>query len=118
MTDSSVSELLQAGGVLAFAGVVLYLLRELRPILKDLKTELFEMRITLAALLERERIRDDRRKRESMQPPIRGMPAPAAAAESWDGQTTDIKELIEKQRAAAKPRGERSPRKGTHHDEE
>ena len=65
------TDAVQAGGVLAFASLVLYILKDLRPILKEISVQLFEMRITFAALLERERVRDMRRKRESsvMSPP-------------------------------------------------
>lgn len=118
------TDFLQAGGVLAFAGLVLYLLRELNPTLKGLRSEMFEMRITIAAILERERIRDARRRRESDQPITRSRhhqerPNLHAIPEEVDSETTDLVKLIEIQReAASRPRGDRPPRKGTHHDGE
>jgi hypothetical protein len=119
------TDAVQAGGVLAFASLVLYILRELRPVLKgftdvieSFRAELFEMRITFAAFLERERIRDSRRRRDSEQPRqhLRTVPV----GEFDHDETTDIVKLIEKQREAATAtvRGVRPPRKGTHHDGE
>lgn len=104
------TDAVQAGGVLAFASVVLYILRELRPVLKDVAAQLFEMRITFAALLERERLRDQRRKRESSGPLSAPLFLPKSTAVSVpqgefdEDPTTDIVALIEKQRAAAGPR--------------
>lgn len=96
------TDAVQAGGVLAFASLVLYILRELRPVLKGLseiiagvREEIFEMRITFAALLERERVRDIRRKRESSGP--QSIPV----AIDPEDETTDIVCLIDKQRKLA-----------------
>ncbi|HEY1554781.1 MAG TPA: hypothetical protein VGF94_08105 [Kofleriaceae bacterium] len=57
---STTASWLQAGGVLAFAVLVLVLLRELVPLLKALYEVLSKVRETLAALLERERMRGER----------------------------------------------------------
>lgn len=105
------ADVIQTGGVLAFAGLVLYIVRQALPVLAGLREELFEMRITLAAILERERIRDVRRRRES------SGPHPAAVPAEVDDETTDIVALMDRQREAAKRRRtERAPRAGTHHD--
>lgn len=89
------TDAVQAGGVLAFASLVLYILKELRPVLKEIASQLFEMRITFAALLERERVRDMRRKRES------SGPQPVPVAVDPDDETTDMICLIDKHRKAA-----------------
>jgi hypothetical protein len=98
--------------------LVLYLLRELRPILKAVSAELFEVRLIIAALLERERIRDVRRRREESTQPQNRRSTPRAT-EFAEEERTDIKSLIEIQReAATAKRGVRIPRPGTHHDTE
>jgi hypothetical protein len=115
---------IQTAGVGGFALLVLYLLRELRPILKEVGNELFEVRLFIAAMLEQARIRDVRRRREdSRQPfskrstPVRGIPVPVD--EFGADEPTDIRQLVEIQRdAALKKRSLRSPRPGTHHDED
>ncbi len=82
--------------------------------------EVFEMRILMAAFLERERIRDARRRRESSMPPPRhhGRGAsPATSTEFDEEESTDRIALVEKQRSVlGRPRSERPPRPGTHHD--
>jgi hypothetical protein len=114
--SSNAAGWIQTAGVGGFALLVLYLLRELRPILKAVSAELFEVRLIIAALLERERIRDARRRREeSTQPTNRRQPKADTFGEE---ERTDIKTLIEIQRDAAVKRGVRPPRPGTHHDED
>ncbi|MDQ3070468.1 MAG: hypothetical protein M3R55_12170 [Acidobacteriota bacterium] len=148
-------DIIQTGGVFGFAVLVLYLLRELRPVLRDVIGEVrkgfeesraardadreivVDVQLSLAAMLERDRVRDERRKRESSAPPMRGTmpqirPAPV---ESWDGQTTDVQEIkrnlreqhvknpdapIEtlRRKVATPVRGVRIARPGTHHDED
>lgn len=127
---------LKTGGVLAFAALVLVILRELPKILKaflaaflDLKEQLFEIRITITAMLERDRRRSERRKRESDQP-LRSYSAQHARTAPPKGEFdaeegTDIHALIELQREKAleaekakKSRGERKASRGTHHDEQ
>lgn len=118
MTESDV---IQTGGVVAFASVVLLLLRRLEPLLTGLKSELTEMRITFAAWLERERIRDERRKRETSQPPVTKhskMPSLDVPRDEFDREeSTDIKVIAERIREEQKrPRGVRAPTRGEHHD--
>lgn len=88
---------------------------------------LFDIQLTLAAMLERDRRRDEvRRRRESDQPPSRD---PSAVLSEWGGNT-DVHEIKrgmqEAQLAERRDRGQRkptpiagirSPRPGTHHDE-
>lgn len=59
-TASAAHEWAQTGGTAAFAGIVLYLLFQLRPILSAVLKVLGEIRELLAALLERERARAER----------------------------------------------------------
>ncbi len=85
-----------------------------------------ELKIAIAAIIERSRIRDDRRRRaESSQQPLTFRRAPAQPAETpevWpDDEDTDIHVLMEKERVRARRdtknrRGERRPRPGSHHD--
>jgi hypothetical protein len=77
--------------------------------------ETFEMRITITAMLERDRIRDARRKRDSEQPLPRRRTAPHGIPVEVDDETTDMHELVERERAKVKGT-ERPPRPGTHHD--
>lgn len=123
--DPQAASWIQTAGVGGFALLVLYILRELRPILKELAAELFEVRITFAAMLERDRIRDVRRRRESSAPPMQsarprtapfGVPVAKVPVGEFEDESTDIKQLIEIQREAAESRGRRGPRPGTHHD--
>ena len=89
-----------------------------------------ELKIAIAAIIERSRIRDNRRRRrESLQPQTRRSPSqPSAVPEPWeDTDTTDLHELMELERQHERARrdtdrqrrrGERPPRPGTHHDRE
>lgn len=111
VADGSLASWIQAGGVVAFATAVLVELRGIRPTLTGIKE-------VLAALLERERIRNDRR-RDSSGPhnrPTVQTPKPPV----WsDGETTDLHQLIEMQRRG-KPHtpahGVRQSRPGSHAD--
>ncbi len=93
---------------------------------KSVAHQLFETRVLIAAILERDRIRDERRKRETLQPlPRRGQ---QAVPIEIPGETTDIITLMDNcrdqlteqdQQQEKKARsGIRPPRKGTHHDTE
>ncbi len=148
-------DIIQTGGVFGFAVLVLYLLRELRPVLRDVIGEVrkgfadaraerdiardiaVDIQLSLAAMLERDRVRDERRKRDSSAPPMRGVlphirPAPA---DSWDGMTTDVQEIKQnlreqhvrnpdapietlRRKPATPARGVRVPRPGTYNDED
>lgn len=82
-------------------------LRALRPVIAEIKT-------VLAALLERDRIRDSRR-RDSSGPHHR----PPTAPEWSDGETTDLYQLAEmKRRGKAKTpsQGVRQPHPGNRPD--
>lgn len=96
MDAQAASDWLRTGGVGAFAGVVLYLLFQLRPIFKALLKTLVETKEVLAALLERERARAER---------IAANEAAraAAAGESWDDDET--KPIAVKTRARTNPGG-------------
>jgi hypothetical protein len=83
VADGSLTSWLQTGGVLAFAGAVLYQLRELKPFLKDLVETLTLVRTTMAALLERERARAER---IAAQEAARAMSAPLP--ETFEGELT------------------------------
>lgn len=118
------ADLIQAGGVLAFAGVVLFLLRRIEPLLSGLKSEIVEMRLTFAALLERERIRDEKRRRETMPPPTRHSKMPSVDTSAFpEEEKTDLEFLIQKVRKSEpmevprRPRGEYSSRPGTNREE-
>lgn len=97
---------IQAGGVVAFATAVMVELRAIRPTLTSIKE-------VLSALLERERIRGERRREPS---------APHKRPEWSDGETTDLHTLVEMQRRGPRPKtpamGVRNPRPGSHHDSE
>lgn len=127
---TEVAEWLQTGGVLAFAGAVMWELRQLRPLFAQLIQErqedralVAEVKAILAALLERERIRDERKRRDSDRPTTHA-PAPSAWPED---ESTGLHDIMARQRsAAARPSsqriktpagGIRPPRPGTHHDE-
>lgn len=58
MTPSELAQLVSGGGVLAFAAVVFYELRSWRPEFKELKAEIKNLGMTMAKLLERERVKD------------------------------------------------------------
>ena len=107
MPSADAASWIQAGGVVAFASAVLWELRSQRPVLQSIKE-------VLAALLERERIRGERRRDPSVQnvrPP------------TWsDGETTDLADLVDMQRKykgkrKTPPMGVRHPRAGSHHDD-
>lgn len=51
---------IQSGGLALFAGLVLYQLREISPLLKSLGATLTMIQTEMAALLERERVRGER----------------------------------------------------------
>lgn len=63
-----------------------------------------DIQLTLAAMLERDRVRDERAKRESVQPQNRRPPAPRhliVPSENWeqdDGQTSNVVEIKAKMR--------------------
>ena len=126
MTDSAI----QAGGVLAFAGLVLLLLRQLVPIgrglfsmLAAVKDEMTEMRFTFAAWLERDKRRDDKRRRDTA-PPFtakwQSTTVPVPRDEFKDEPSTDIMvikdELREAEEQRKRSRGERAPTRGEHKD--
>jgi hypothetical protein len=60
ISDGSVASWVQAGGVLAFASAVLWQLRDLKPLFSEIGRVIADVEKTLAALLERERIRHER----------------------------------------------------------
>jgi hypothetical protein len=83
-------------------------LRNIRPLLQDI-------RVILSALLERERIRSERKREPSRPPPSMGVPEDFASDED-----TGLINIIEKQKRQApktNPLGIRVPKRGTHHDE-
>jgi hypothetical protein len=107
------SDLLTGGGFAALAGLLIVEMRILRS----------RMEILIAALFERARIRDERKRRESSLPPM--LPrAPAGrqlgrspADDFAEEESTDIHVLMDRERARRKTgRHERKPRPGTHHD--
>lgn len=65
MSDASVVSWVQAGGVLAFAAMVMWRLEKylggLEPTIKAFDKTMDEVKTVLAQLLERERFRDERR---------------------------------------------------------
>jgi hypothetical protein len=81
--------------------------------------ELFETRVLIAALLERERIRDARRRRDSDQPRRAATPRGGVPVGEFDvEESTDIVSIMDRQREVLRTKaGERKPRAGTHHDE-
>ncbi len=76
---------------------------------------LIDIQLTLSAMLERDRIREDRRKRESNVP----------QNQSWDdGRNTDVHEIkrvmrdgSQRDRVQTPPGGIRSPRPGTRNED-
>jgi hypothetical protein len=86
--DVQLASWVQAGGVVAFATAVLLELRAMRPVLGEIKT-------VLAALLERDRIRDTRRRSDSSGPHYA---RPPTRPEWSDGETTDLHQLAEMKR--------------------
>jgi hypothetical protein len=102
------ADMIQGGAVVVLCMIVLFELRQLRPVMTG-------VRDVLAALLERDRIRSERRREPSTPPP--SMP------DDFAPESTDLHDIMEKQRQrrsrAQTPRGGvRSPRPGTHHDTE
>jgi hypothetical protein len=110
----------QTAGVVAFGSAVLYQLRQVAPGLTklseaigDVKEALGEVREVIAAMLERERIRGERRR----DPSVQNMRQP-----TWsDGETTDIARMVDMQRHPKVKRktpamGIRPPRPGSHSD--
>ena len=95
-TNDAIASWVQSGGVLAFSALVFWLLRQLLPVLGEIKECLHEMRVTLGALLERDRMRDEReaadRARTAPVPRqsigLRAVPEP----ESWDEDETPLAE--------------------------
>lgn len=121
---AEVAPWVQTGSLLAFAGAVLWELRQLRPLFERLVSErqedrslIADVRVILAALLERERIRDERKRRDSDRPPSTPIPV-----EQWpEDESTGLHEIMARQRRSARIKtpagGVRPPRPGTHHDE-
>jgi len=130
VSDEGLLKALGGGGLGLFALAVLYFLRDQTPVLKairdgliEMRDELFEMRITDSARLERERRREARAKRDSDQQQVRRNPMPSIPPPpkgEFDAEDkTDIQYLIEREREkAVTSRGKRKPRPGTHHDED
>jgi hypothetical protein len=58
--SSSTASWIQAGGVVAFGALVLVILRQLKPVLDAVQVTLMDVGRTMAALLERERVRGER----------------------------------------------------------
>lgn len=86
--DATTASWIQAGGVLAFAGAVLWELRQLRPLIA-------EVRQVLASLLERERMRAEQR--------AQLLAAQAVPNQVWDDETDAIAEPLRRHRTP--PRG-------------
>ena len=113
MDPANPASWLQLGATGALALLVLLELRALRPVLAGVKE-------VLAALLERERIRDERRKRESSTPPMRPQEYPAVPLNEFDDKrdTTSVTKLIElerekeREKTREKSRGYRPPQRG------
>ncbi len=113
MDEQSAASWIQTGGVLVFAGVVLWELRQLKPTLAAWVSMMGEVREILAATLERERIRGEaRRRRDSSDPPNR------VFAEDESTNLHDIMAKSKRERARTPRGGVRPPRPGTHHDDE
>lgn len=115
MDPANPTSWLQLGATGALCLLVLLELRALRPVLAGVKE-------VLAALLERERIRDERRKRESSPPQMRPQEHPIVDVRGvpmgeFDEKrdTTSVTKLIEleREKERQKHRGYRPPRKGT-----
>ena len=99
----------KGGTLLVLCLLVLAELRALRPVMVG-------VREVLAALLERERIRDARKARDGSGP--KPMPKVPEQPEWPDHEDTGIQSIIERQRRTRTPGGGvRAPRPGTHHDE-
>lgn len=103
---------------------------------RSMREALTDMRIMWAAWFTQQHTRERRRRRRdsSDQPPslpqpqrltpMRGVPVPPplpspSSSDEWsEDETTDIHELMrrERERVSKRGRGERVPRPGTHHD--
>jgi hypothetical protein len=88
--------------------------REDRLAVVEVGADVKDVQLTLAAMLERDRVRDDRRKRDSIQPQIRGRGPVVPVGEDWEEQSSNVVEIKERMRQA----GARPARPGTHHDED
>ncbi len=102
---------------------ILAALWKLLPVLVRIFSELRQLRELREAEIEQQKRRDRRRRREaSIPPPTRGpskMPSVDIAREEFDEEeSTDIDICLEtvRTRETKRPRGERPPRPGTHHD--
>jgi hypothetical protein len=95
------------GGVVVLCIFVMIELRGIRPVLASIRE-------VLSALLERDRIRGERK--QSSTPPI-SMNSDFEGPEESTG-ITDIIQRQRRQRVVTPVRGVRSPRPGTHHDSE
>ncbi len=94
------------GGVVILCIFVMVELRGIRPVLSSIRE-------VLSALLERDRIRSERKKHPTNPPP---------AVNEFDGEeSTGITDIIQRQRrqkVKTPATGVRIPRAGTHHDED
>lgn len=107
MADVTSSDWWIDKGPLAVLVLVVWLeLRLIRPVMQG-------VREVLAALLERERIRSERKREPSSPPPVLPETPATGIPHLVREETTDLHEIIERQRRRG---GERPPRKGTHHD--
>jgi hypothetical protein len=64
--DASTASWIQTGGVLAFASLVMWHLRDLKPTLEGVKTTLVNVQLLLAGILERERMKGENRARRAI----------------------------------------------------
>jgi hypothetical protein len=107
LADASIASWVQAGGVVAFAGAVLWELKQLRPIMGEVKS-------ILSSLLERERMRAEQRAQIIAR-------QQAVPHQVWDDVTDAITEPVPKVRrkTPARPFGGYGPsRPSTNHDDE
>jgi len=103
------AETIKDGGVIILCILVMVELRGIRPALEGIK-------LILSATLERERIRDGRKR-----PPSDPPQSTTGVPNEFDVQEdTGLVSIIEKLRGkpATPPKGIRPPRPGTHHDGE
>jgi hypothetical protein len=98
------AQTIKDGGVVVLCAFVMWELRGMRPVLSGIRE-------ILAAILERDRIRAER-KREPSDPPPR---VSDFDVEESTG-ITDIIQRQKRQRVSTPVRGVRIPRPGTHHD--
>lgn len=112
------------GGVWGVVAAVVALLWKGLPLLRQLVEEMRARRLQKAAELEQQKRRDRRRRREASSPPPnpRGPnKMPSVDPDAFDREeSTDIDICTEAvlARETKRPRGERAPRPGTHHDRE